>query len=127
MSDITQLILSQEELRCAAMRSADLNALDNILDADLYFCHANGAIDDKAIYLGKMAQGNIVYRSIKWSEQSVALLAGDCAALLSGRMTSEVSVNGVEKLLDNRVLGVWVNADGQWRLRGFQTTPLSKV
>lgn len=126
MSDITQLILKQEDLRCTAMRSADLNALDNILDADLYFCHANGAIDDKSIYLGKMAQGNIVYRSITWSEQSVVLLPGECTALLTGRMTSDVSVGGIEKLLDNRVLGVWVNVDEQWRLRGFQTTPLPK-
>ena len=127
MSDINQIILRQEELRCAAMRSADLEALDNILDGDLYFCHANGAIDDKSIYLGKMAQGNIIYRTIKWSEQSVAVLAGECTALLTGRMTSEVSVNGVEKLLDNRVLGIWANTDGQWRLRGFQTTPLPKI
>ncbi|WP_373077509.1 nuclear transport factor 2 family protein [Zhongshania sp.] len=126
MSDISHLILSQEELRCAAMRSADLDALDNILDADLYFCHANGVIDDKAIYLGKMAQGNIVYRSIEWSDQQVSLLPGQTTALLTGRMTSEVSVSGVEKLLDNRVVGIWVNVDDQWRLRGFQTTPLPK-
>jgi hypothetical protein len=127
MSDIRQIILGQEELRCAAMRNADLAALENILDPDLYFCHANGAIDDKSIYLGKMAQGNIIYRSIKWSEQKVALLPGDTTALLTGRMTSEVSVSGVEKLLDNRVVGVWINVGGQWRLRGFQTTPLPKV
>jgi len=37
---------------------------------------------------------------------------------------TEVSVNGVEKRLDNRVISVWVEAEGQWYMRAFQSTPL---
>jgi hypothetical protein len=95
-----------------------------LLDTGLYFSHANGAVDDKSVYLHKMGEGRIVYRSISWSEQAVAVLPGDRAAILTGRMVTEVSVNGVEKRLDNRVMSVWVEAEGQWYMRAFQSTPL---
>jgi len=114
-----------EQCRCSAMLNNDLNALDELLDAGLYFCHATGAIDDKAAYLAKMSRGSIVYRSIEWSDQVVDVL--DNVALVTGRMVSAVEVEGVAKQLDNRVLAVWINRDGNWRLRGFQTTPLPKV
>lgn len=124
MSDIARIILTQEQRRCAAMCGADLTELNQLLDADLYFSHANGAVDDKSVYLHKMGEGRIIYRSITWSEQKVGVLPGDRAAILTGRMVTEVSVNSVEKRLDNRVMSVWVEADGQWYMRAFQSTPL---
>lgn len=124
MSAIAEAVVAQEQRRCAAMRDADLAALDAVLHPELYFSHANGAVDDKSVYLGKMAEGRIVYRGINWSEQAVVTLPGDRAAMLTGRMLTEVSVNGVEKRLDNRVMSIWVEAGGQWRLRAFQSTPL---
>lgn len=127
MSAAESAILAQEQRRCAAMCGADLRALDDVLDAGLYFSHATGAVDDKAAYLKKMGEGRIVYRSIDWSEQVVALLPGEGAAVLTGRMITAVSVNGVEKRLDNRVMTIWVEAGGQWRLRAFQSTPLPTV
>lgn len=124
MHNIAQLILGQEQRRCAAMCSADVTTLDAMLDANLWFSHATGAVDDKVAYLGKLKQGRIVYRSIDWSEQAVAVMDGDCVAILTGRMNSAVAVNGVEKRLDNRVLAVWIEVGGHWRLRAFQSTPL---
>ena len=124
MSAVEQAILSQEQRRCAAMCAADLKALDEVLDAGLYFAHATGAVDDKAAYLKKMGEGRIVYRSIDWSEQVVALLPGEDSAVLTGRMITGVAVNGVEKRLDNRVMTIWVQAGGTWRLRAFQSTPI---
>ena len=124
MTNIAQIITAQEQRRCAAMCNADLNELSALLDAELYFSHANGAVDDRSVYFQKMEQGRIVYRSINWSEQAVSVLPGERAAFLTGRMITEVSVNGVEKRLDNRVISIWVEAAGQWRLRAFQSTPL---
>jgi len=124
MSHNNETVLAYEQRRCTAMLNNDLNALDELLDAALYFCHATGAIDDKAAYLTKMSRGSIIYRSIQWSDQVVDVL--DNVALVTGRMVSAVEVEGVAKQLDNRVLAVWINRDGKWHLRGFQTTPLVK-
>ena len=121
--DIEREVLAAERKRCAAMLAGDLPALDALLDARLHFSHATGAVDDKAAYIAKMAAGRIDYLAIDWSEQRVIALAED-AALLTGRMTSTVRVEGAQKRLDNRVISAWSLADGAWRVVAFQSTPL---
>lgn len=115
-------ILALEKSRCLAMCKNDTSALEALLHKDLYFCHSNGVVDDRAAYLLKMSQGRIVYQSIVWEDQVVTLLGN--SALLVGRMTSMVVVDGVTKRLDNRVIQSWVESDGQCKLRHFQSTPL---
>ena len=121
--DPTTAILAAEQRRCAAMLANDAAALDALLDPRLAFSHATGQVDDKPAYMAKMAAGRIEYVSIDWSEDRVVPL-GDQGALLTGRMTSTVRVEGVEKRLDNRVLAAWALGDGAWRIVAFQSTPL---
>ena len=122
--DLTNTIRAAEQRRCAAMLAGDNVELDAILDPRLHFAHANGGIDDKAAYLAKMAAGRIVYLGIAWSEEKVTRLADD-VAMLTGRMKTDVQVDGTDKVLLNRVIGVWAQTDGTWRLIGFQSTPLA--
>ena len=122
-TNLSSAVLAAEQQRCAAMLANDLGALDAVLDPRLTFHHSNGGVDDKAALMTKMAAGRIAYVSIDWSEDIVIALAGD-AALLAGRMLTVVFVEGVEKRLDNRVLEVWANTDGVWRLVAFQSTPI---
>jgi hypothetical protein len=121
--DVTTAILEAEKRRCAAMLANDAAALDALLDPRLSFSHATGQVDDKPAYMAKMAAGRIDYVAIDWSEGKVIRLAPD-AALLTGRMTSDVRVEGVGKRLDNRVLAAWSLGDGGWRIVAFQSTPL---
>jgi hypothetical protein len=120
---IREAVLEAENRRCAAMLAGDATALDRLLDPRLHFSHASGAVDDKENYLAKIAAGRIGYIAIDWSEQKVIALGE--AALLAGRMSTLVTVDGVEKRLENRVLTVWVQ-NGEWRLVAFQSTPLAK-
>lgn len=122
--DITAEILAAEKRRCEAMLANDGTALEPLLDERLQFAHATGAVDDKAAYLAKIAGGRIVYASIDWSEDTVIPL-GDEAALLTGRMTNSVKVEGTEKQLRNRVMTAWTKTDGAWKLVAFQSTPLN--
>ncbi len=123
MSQLETDLRRAEQKRCAAMLANDAAALEALLDERLSFSHANGQVDDKAAYLAKISAGRIVYLSIDWSEERVIELAPG-AALLSGRMVSKVTVENVEKRLDNRVLAVWVQEGRAWRLTAFQSTPL---
>ena len=120
---LTIEVRAAEQRRCAAMLANDPAELDAILDPRLHFAHANGGVDDKQIYLTKMAAGRIIYVGIDWTESVVTELA-DGVAMLTGRMTSDVKVDGIDKRLDNRVIGVWGQTDGDWRLIAFQSTPL---
>lgn len=121
---IEQAVLASERLRCAAMLASDLAALDALLDPGLYFSHATGTVDDKVAYMAKMAAGRIRYIAIDWTDARVIPL-GENAALLTGRMTSIVSVECVHKSLDNRVISAWTKARGDWRMAAFQSTPLT--
>ena len=120
--DPTAAILAAEQRRCAAMLANDAAALDALIDPRLAFSHATGQVDDKPAYMAKMAAGRIDYVSIGWSEDRVIPI-GEGAALLTGRMTSTVKVEGVEKRLDNRVLAAWALGEGAWRIVAFQSTP----
>jgi hypothetical protein len=117
-------IKAAEAGRCAAMVANDPAALANVLDDHLQFHHATGAVDDKPAFLAKMAAGRIVYQRIVWSEEKVLTL-GDDAALLTGRMTTDVKVEGTAKQLNNRVMTVWSRTGATWRLLAFQSTPLA--
>lgn len=117
-------ILAAECRRCDAMIAKDPAALDAALAPDLQFHHATGAVDDKGAFLAKMAAGRIVYAAIAWSDQRVTALGPD-SALLTGRMTTDVRVEGTEKRLNNRVMTVWTHLDGAWRLLAFQSTPIA--
>jgi hypothetical protein len=121
---IESAVLAAENRRCDAMLANDSVALEALLDPRLHFSHATGTVDDKANYLAKMAAGRIRYVGIAWSEEKVTTLA-PCAAMLTGRMTSDVRVEGTDKRLDNRVITVWRESGGAWRLVAFQSTPLA--
>jgi hypothetical protein len=113
-----------EQRRCAAMLANDNAALNALLDPRLQFHHATGVVDGKDAYVAKMAAGRIKYFAIGWDEEQVISLA-DNAALLTGRMTTDVRVDGVEKRLHNRVMIAWSLTEGSWRMVAFQSTPLA--
>jgi hypothetical protein len=125
MSDaITTAIKAAEQRRCAAMLANDNVALAALLDPRLQFHHATGAVDDKDAYLAKMAAGRIQYVGIGWSEENVITLANN-AAVLTGRMNTDVRVEGVDKALINRVTTVWSLNGGSWQMVVFQSTPMA--
>lgn len=122
--DFSASVRAAEESRCAAMLANDVAALDALLDPRLQFHHATGAVDGKDAYLAKMGARRIEYMAIRWDEEIVTPLAAE-AALLTGRMTTDVRVEGVAKQLNNRVTTAWARDGGEWRLVAFQSTPIA--
>jgi hypothetical protein len=122
--EIERAVLAAEKRRCEAMLANDNAALEALLDPRLHFSHATGAVDGKEAYLAKMAAGRIRYVGAAWSEEQVTVLA-PAVAMLTGRMTTDVRVDGVDKRLDNRVITVWRAGGNTWRLVAFQSTPLA--
>lgn len=130
MKSTFEQVISAEQQRCSAMLSGDINQLKNILDERMIFCHATGRLDNKEAYLSKMAEGAIHYHSIEWDQPSVIDLAG--SAILTGRMTTHVSVAGTKKTLNNQVISIWSESKNTeqsqalWKLVAFQSTPISQ-
>ena len=122
-TDIPNAIKAAEKARCAAMLENDNGVLSALLDPRLHFQHAAGVVDAKDAYLAKLAAGRIQYVGISWSEEKVIVLA-DNAAVLTGRMSTNVRVEGLDKALVNRDATVWSLNDGAWQMVVFQSTPM---
>ena len=120
--DDVQAVLDAEDRRYRAMVDGDLDALEALLAPGASYAHSSGARDTKEEYLGKLRSRYYVYRRAEHPVERVEV-AGD-AAIVIGRMTSDVEVDGVAKHIDNLALAVWTRADGTWRLLAYAPTRL---
>jgi hypothetical protein len=115
-------VLAAEDRRYAAMVSADLGALDRLCADELSYAHSSGVRDTKAEYLGKVRSGYYRYHRIDHPVERVEVV-GD-TAIVVGRMTADLDVDGVPKTIDSLALAVWVRRDAEWQLLGYAPTRL---
>jgi len=122
MSEDVAAVLAAEDRRYQAMIDTDLAALDRMLDDRLSYAHSSGARDTKTEYLEKVRSGYYDYLTADHPVERVEVV-GD-TAMVVGRMTSDLTVQGTRKTIDNLALAVWVRADGGWRLLAYAPTTL---
>ncbi len=115
-------VLAAEDRRYRAMQEADLATLDAVCADELSYAHSSGARDTKDEYLGKVRSRYYVYLRIDHPVERVEV-AGD-AALVVGRMTADLEVEGTPKTIDNLALAVWTRASGDWKLLAYAPTSL---
>ena len=115
-------VLAAEDRRYRAMQDADLTTLEELCAEELSYAHSNGARDSKEEYLEKVRSGYYVYRRVDHPVERVEV-AGD-AAIVVGRMTADLEVQGAPKTIDNLALAVWTRASGDWKLLAYAPTSL---
>jgi ketosteroid isomerase-like protein len=120
--DDVRAVLAAEDRRYRAVQDVDLTTLDTVFADDLSYAHSSGARDTKAEYLAKISSGYYVYHSVDHPVDRVAV-SGD-SAIVVGRMTADLDVDGIRKTIDNLALAVWTRASGRWRLLAYAPTPL---
>jgi hypothetical protein len=120
--DDVAAVLAAEDRRYRAMLDADLDVLDELCADELSYAHSSGARDTKGEYLAKVRSGYYVYRRVEHPVERVAVV-GDTAVVV-GRMTSDLDVDGVPKTIDNLALAVWTRAAGSWQLLAYAPTSL---
>jgi len=120
--DDVRAVLAAEDRRYQAMEDADLPTLDALCADELSYAHSSGVRDTKEQYLAKLRSGYYVYRRTDHPVERVAVL-GD-TAIVVGRMTADLDVDGVPKTIDNLALAVWTRAAGTWQLLAYAPTSL---
>jgi hypothetical protein len=118
-------VLAAEDRRYEALLGPDLAALDELFDERLSYAHSSGVRDTKAEYLAKIERGYYDYARIDHPVERVELL-GDSAVVV-GRMTADLTVDGTPKNLDVLALAMWTRADGRWQLIAYASTPVPRA
>jgi ketosteroid isomerase-like protein len=115
-------VLAADDRRYQAMQDADLTTLDELFADELSYAHSSGARDTKSQYVEKVRSGYYVYRRIDHPVERVEVV-GD-TAIVVGRMTADLEVQGTPKTIDNLALAVWTRASGNWRQLAYAPTAL---
>jgi hypothetical protein len=115
-------VLAAEDRRYEALLGPDLPVLERLFHDRLSYAHSSGARDTKAEYLGKIESGYYDYQRIDHPVERVDVL-GDSAVVI-GRMTADLTVQGTQKTIDNLALAVWTRTAGEWQLVAYASTPL---
>jgi ketosteroid isomerase-like protein len=121
-TDDDAAVLAAEDRRYRAMIETDLETLDQLLDDRVSYAHSSGVRDTKAEYLEKVRSGYYDYLRIDHPVERVEVV-GD-TAIVVGRMTCDLTVQGTAKTIDNLALAVWTRAAGDWRLLAYAPTTL---
>jgi hypothetical protein len=117
-------VLAAEDLRYRALLGPDLTTLDRLYDERLSYVHSSGVRDTKAEYLEKIRTGYYVYHRVEHSAERVEM-AGNSAVVV-GRMTADLTVEGTPKTIDNLALAVWTRIGEEWQLLAYASTPLPR-
>jgi hypothetical protein len=117
-------IKALEDRRYQAMLAGDTAVLDELCSDNLIYTHSKADYDDKRSYLHKVATRYFTYLEI--THPADRILVVDGAALVTGRMTAKVAVEGMIVHVDNRYLAVWVRERGAWKFVAYQPTPIIK-
>ena len=121
-TDAAAEVLEAEDRRYRAMLDADLVALDALCHDELSYAHSSGVRDTKGQYLGKVRSGYYVYLRVDHPVERVAVV-GD-TAMVVGRMTADLVVDGTPKAIDNLAVAVWVREGEGWLLLAYAPTRL---
>ena len=114
-------ILALGDRRYQAMTSRNWPALEALLHDDLVYTHSSGVADTRASWLATMKSGKTNYKSAQCAERKVRLL-GD-VALVTGRASFEVEVNGQARSLKLVFLEAWAKTPQGWKFIAWQSTP----
>jgi hypothetical protein len=120
--DVATEVLAAEDRRYQALLGPDLPTLEKLFHDRLSYAHSSGVRDTKAEYLEKVRSGYYDYLRIDHPVERVEVV-GD-TAIVVGRMTCDLTVQGTAKTIDNLALAVWTRAAGDWRLLAYAPTTL---
>ena len=121
-SDDVDAVLAAEDRRYRAMVEGDLDALDRLCADELSYAHSSGVRDTKAEYFAKVRSGYYRYLAVAHPVERVEALCD--TAVVVGRMSADLVVDGVPKTIDNLARAVWTRADDGCRLLAYAPTRL---
>ena len=113
-----------EQRRIDALLTADINVLDEIIDAQCTHIESNGTSRTKAAFLEDVAQRKFSFDLFEITENHIRIFGE--AAIVTGTYRNIVRVRGTPNPVKHaHHLRVYVNCGGSWKLVAHQATEIA--
>ena len=123
-NQIEQEVLQAEQERIAAVISANIARLQQLLSDDLTYTHSSALVESKTDFLNSIKSGTIKYEAMNHKMVKVSLY-GD-TAVLRGQSDVKLQSKGQPLSLQLRFIAVYVKKDGRWQMTAWQSTRLQQ-
>lgn len=110
-----------EQLRLA-MINPDKNQLEKLVAENLSYGHSSGAVDDKTTFVDKLVSGQSDFVNIDILEQSITITGK--TAIVRHILQATTNDNGKPGEVKLRVLLVWLQQGGKWKLLARQAVKM---
>jgi hypothetical protein len=108
-----------EKQRFAALVSKDYTYLEKVLAGDLFYCHSNGLIDNKASFIQSIKEGKLTYLEMNPEELKVRIYGK--TAVITGLCAAKVLSNGQQLNTRFRFTDVYVKSKAGWQMVSWQS------
>lgn len=106
-----------ERLR-VAMVDPTQAALAQLVADDLSYGHSGGRVDTKASFISDLLDGKSDFVTIAISDQTIKIV--DNTAIVRHTLTADTNDSGKPGKVQIKILGVWQQQGGQWKLLARQ-------
>jgi ketosteroid isomerase-like protein len=110
-----------EQLK-AAMISGDRAALESVVTDQLSYGHSGGAVENKTVFVEKIASGQSDFVTIDLSEQTISI--NGKTAIVRHILKAKTNDGGKPGEVNLRVLLVWIKQNGKWKLLARQAVKI---
>jgi ketosteroid isomerase-like protein len=106
-----------EKLR-VAMIDPDTRVLDAVVAPELSYGHSSGRVENKAEFMASLMNGSSDFVTLDLTEQSIRLVKD--TAIVRHVLNATTNDSGKPGTVSLKVLQVWQNQQGQWKLLARQ-------
>jgi hypothetical protein len=117
-------VAAVEQRRLDALLTADIHALDEMIDEQCTHIESNGTLRTKTAFLADVAKRAFSFHLFEIEENHIRIF--DDTAVVAGTYRNIVRVRGTPNPVKHaRHLRVYVNRGGSWKLVAHQATEIA--
>ena len=113
-----QLVAAAAEKLRVAMIDPTPAALTALVADDLSYGHSGGRVDTKDSFIGDLVAGKSDFVTIAISDQTIKVVGH--TAMVRHTLTADTNDSGKPGKVQIKILGVWQQQGGQWKLLARQ-------
>lgn len=120
LADIQAAVSAADDRRYAALLTADIAALADLLSETLIYVHTTGDTDTRQSLLHAVRTGFVEYRHLERRDEQWVIRPS--LVLSAGRQLGLSILQGKPGLIDVAYLSAWALEDESWRLAAWHAT-----